>query len=157
MEEIKEFLRDTLRLECSEEKTKIEHHKKGVLFLGYHLGTHAMKATANRAANEMRFGGKTLRRRWLGTGICLLIPVAKVRDFVKRKRYGNLNNGSNWDALHRKELLNNSDYEILTQYKNEVRGFAEYYKLAGNFYRGLGLLYYVAQTSLVKTLAQAQV
>ena len=51
------------------------------------------------------------------------------------------------------ELLNNSDYEILAQYKAEVRGFAKYYKLAGNFHQGLGLLHYTAQTSFVKTLA----
>ena len=34
-----------------------------------------------------------------------------------------------------------------------MRGFAEYYQLASNFYQGLGLLLYIAQTSLVKTLA----
>ena len=79
--------------------------------------------------------------------------MEKVRNFVKRKRYGSLSSRKDWEALHRAELLNNSDYEILAQYKAEVRGFAEYYKLAGNFHQGLGLLYYIAQTSLVKTLA----
>ena len=153
MEEVKGFLQGTLRLECSEEKTKIVHHGKGVIFLGYHMVTQALKATANRVICHNQHGKKTARRSWNGSGVCLLIPEQKVRDFVKRKRYGNLNNRKDWEALHRAELLNNSDYEILAQYKGEVRGFAEYYKLAGNFHQGLGLMHYIVQTSLLKTLA----
>jgi len=153
MEEVKGFLGGTLLLECSEEKTKIVHHSKGVIFLGYLLRSRVLKANAQRTSYLVRHGRKIRRRSLTGSGICLLVPESKVRDFVKRKRYGNLNNRTNWEALHRAALLNNSDYEILAQYKAEVRGFAEYYKLAGNFYKGLGLLHYIAQTSLVKTLA----
>ena len=93
------------------------------------------------------------RRRWGGESILLLIPESKPRDYIKFRRYGNPNNGSNWEGLHRAELLNSSDYEILTQYNNEVRNFAEHCKIASNFYQRLGLLHYIAQTSLVKTLA----
>jgi RNA-directed DNA polymerase len=153
MEEVKGFLQTALRLECSEEKTKIVHHSKGVIFLGYHVATHALKANADRARSQIQDGRKIMRRRWNGSGINLLVPESKVRDFVKRKRYGNLNNGRNWEALHRAELTRNSDYEILAQYNAEVRGFAEYYKLAGNYYKRLGHLHYIAQTSLLKTLA----
>ena len=112
-----------------------------------------MKASANRARSQTVKGRKTMKRIWNGAAINLLVPEQKVRDFVKRKRYGSLNNRKDWEALHRAELLNNSDYEILAQYKAEVRGFAEYYKLAGNYYKRLGLLHYIAQNSLVKTLA----
>ena len=73
-----------------------------------------------------------------------MIQESKVRDFVKRKRYGNLNNRKDWEALHRAEIPHNSGYNILAQYKAEVLGFAEYYKLAGNFNQGLGLLHYIA-------------
>ena len=152
MEEVKGFLRRGLRLECSEEKTKIVHHKKGVNFLGYHLGTRPLKASANRVRNE-RDDGRSIARRRSGAGIYLQIPETKVREFVKQKRYGNLNNRRDWNSLHRAELLNNSDFEILAQYKAEVRGFAEYYKLAHDYYQKLSLLHYIAQTSLVKTLA----
>ena len=149
MEEVKGFLQTTLHLECSEEKTKIVHHGKGVIFLGYYLGTQAIKASANRVKSQMQHGKKVMSRRCSGSGIYLLIPESKVRDFVHRKQYGNLNNRKEWEALHRAELLHNCNYKILTQYKAEVRGFAEYYKLARNFHQGLGLLHYVAQTSLV--------
>ena len=86
MEEVKGFLGGTLQLECSEEKTKIVHHSKGAIFLGYHLKTHALKADADRARSQMQYGRKIMRRRWNGSGITLLIPEQKVRDFVKRKR-----------------------------------------------------------------------
>ena len=54
MEEVSGFLQTTLHLECSEEKTKIVHHNKGVIFLGYQLTTHSMKADAERAKGENR-------------------------------------------------------------------------------------------------------
>jgi len=153
MVEVKEFLRRILQLECSEEKTKIVHHSKGVIFLGFHLVSNTLKARANRVSSQIRHGKKMRQRRWGGGSILLLIPESKPRDYIKFRRYGNLNNGSNWEGLHRAELLNNSDYEILTQYNNEVRNFAEHCKIASNFYQRLGLLHYIAQTSLVKTLA----
>ena len=122
MSEIKDFLKSTLHLECSEEKTKIAHHSEGVIFLGYHLKTHALKANANRVKNEMR-NGKNVKIRRLGTGsIDLHVPDFKVRNFVKCKRYGNLNNRKDWEAMQRAELLNNSDYEIFAQYNAEMRG-----------------------------------
>ena len=109
MEEVKGFLQTTLHLECSEEKTKIVHHGKGVIFLGYHLGTRALKADAVRVQTQMSYGKKVKRRQLTSSGICLLVPESKVRDFVKRKRYGNLNNRKDWETLHRVQLFNNSD------------------------------------------------
>lgn len=153
MEDIKRFLQETLRLECSEEKTKIVHHSKGVIFLGYHLVTKSMKAHANRVGHQMVKGRNVRRRLWGGGDIHLLIPESKVREYIKRRRYGNLNNRSDYEAMHRAELLNSSDYEILSQYNNEVRNFVEHCKIAKNFYQRLSLLHYIAQTSLVKTLA----
>ena len=88
------FLQTTLHLECSEEKTKIVHHTKGVIFLGYQLITHSLKANAGRVKWGEQAGTKIKRRYWNGIGIHLLIPESKVRDFVKQKRYGNPNNGS---------------------------------------------------------------
>ena len=63
MKEVKGFLQKTLSLECSEEKTKIAHHGKGVIFLGHHLGIRAMKASANRVKSQMQHGKKVMRRR----------------------------------------------------------------------------------------------
>ncbi|MDG2195996.1 MAG: hypothetical protein P8O70_03755 [SAR324 cluster bacterium] len=97
MEEVKDFLQRTPHLECLEEKTKIIHHSKGVIFLGYHLQSRIMKADANRVKSHLREGRKIMRRDWTGRNICLLVPESKVREFVKRKRYGNLTNRKNWE------------------------------------------------------------
>ena len=51
MEEVKEFLRRMLQLECSEEKTKIVHHSKGVIFLGFHLVSNTLKAKADKVSS----------------------------------------------------------------------------------------------------------
>jgi len=153
MEEIKTFLKETLNLECSEEKTRIAHHSKGVEFLGYHITTHDLKANANRVRSIEREGTKFNKRVWNNVAIKLFVPEHKVRSFILRKRYGNLNNWSDYQTQHKTELENNSDFEILTQFKNEARGFEIYYKLADNFTRGLSLFHYIAETSLVKTLA----
>ena len=113
-------------------------------------------ASAFRVRIVMRHERKVRERR-LGTGsIDLLITEIKVRNFAKSKRYGNLNNRKDWKPQHRPKLSKNSDYEILDQYNAEMRGFAEYYKLATNFYKGLGLIYYIAEKRLVKTLANKQ-
>ena len=118
-----------------------------------HLVSNTLKAKADRVSSQIRAVKKMRRRRWGGGSILLLIPESKPRNYIKFRRYGNLNNGSNWEGLYRAELLNSSDYKILTQYNNEVRNFAEHCKIASNFYQRLGLLNYIAQTSLVKTLA----
>ncbi len=152
MVEVKNYL-TTLRLECAEDKTNIVHHSKGVEFLGYHLATHTLKANVNRIRGVEREGTMFKKRVWNDKDIRLTIPDEEIRAFIERKGYGKFKDHRNWDAIHRSVLLNNSDYEILTQYNNEVCGFAEYYKLASNFHHKMGLLHYIAQTSLVKTLA----
>jgi len=150
--EIKNYLK-TLHLECAEDKTNIVHHSKGVGFLGYHLATHSLKANANRVRGVEREGTEFKKRVWNDKDIRLTVSDEKIRSFIERKGYGKLKDHRNWEAIHRSPLLNNSDYEIITQFNNEVRGFAEYYKLARNFHHKLGLLHYIAQTSLAKTLA----
>ena len=153
MEEIKTFLKETLNLECSEEKTRIAHHSKGVEFLGYHIVTHDLKANANRMRGVEREGTKFNKRVWSNVAIKLLVPERKFRSFFSKKRYGNLNNRSDYQTQHKTELENNSDFDILAQLKNEARGFEICYKLADKFTCRLSLFHYIAETCLVKTLA----
>ena len=55
-------------------------------------------------------------------------------------------------VMHRKELQQVSDYEIIMTYQLEYRGIVEYYRLAHNMIQ-LRKLKGVMQTSLTKTLA----
>src|SRR5262249_45216306 len=54
--------------------------------------------------------------------------------------------------IHRAELLNESDFTIISTYQLEYRGIVEYYRAAYNLHT-LDRLKYVMEQSLVKTLA----
>ena len=66
---------------------------------------------------------------------------------TKRKRY--LRDGK---PIHRTELLNDSEYDIIVRYQGEYRGLVNYYGLAQNLAK-LGYLRWTMETSLLKTLA----
>ncbi len=138
-EEIKEklttFLGTELRLTMSAEKTLITHANTGrARFLGYEIGT--MKS-------QTKFDD--LQRRSVNEGIALYIPEDVLKS--KRKRY--LRDGK---VVHRTELMNDSEYDIITRYQGEYRGLVEYYGRAYNL-RKLNHLKYTMETSLLKTLA----
>jgi len=56
-------------------------------------------------------------------------------------------------AIHRVELIHESDYAIVMKYQLEFRGLANYYRLAYNMHT-LRRLKWVMETSLTKTLAR---
>src|SRR5260370_40768952 len=58
----------------------------------------------------------------------------------------------NGKAIHRAELLQDSDYTILVTYQSEYRGLVEYYRLAYNL-SSLGKLKWVMDKCLTSTLA----
>jgi hypothetical protein len=151
MEKIKEYLRTSLQLDCSEEKTKVAHHTTGVRFLGYDLRT--MGDTTY--LRKIHRGGRTYTARCSGATetVKLFIPPDKISDFVSKHGYGKLNNVKDWEGSARNYLRHNGAYEILSQYNSELRGFCQYYKLANNYSRQLTLLIAIAERSLVDTLA----
>src|SRR6266849_6991374 len=56
------------------------------------------------------------------------------------------------EAMHRAELLQESDFSIITKYQAEFRGIANFYRLAYNMHT-LRKLKWVMETSLTETLA----
>jgi group II intron reverse transcriptase/maturase len=151
MERIKEFLRTSLQLDCSEDKTKIAHHIEGVRFLNYELRTLG-NTTYRRKVHR---NGRTYTARMSGAteSVKLFVPKDRVNDFITRHGYGKVNNVKDWEGSVRPILIHNSAYEVLSQYNSEVRGFCRYYKLANNYSVGVGFLAAVAERSLVDTLA----
>ena len=84
-------------------------------------------------------------RRSVNGRICLRVP----RSVIGQKCALYMHQGK---PTHRTELLNDSDYSIISKYQSEYRGIVQYYMLAQNvslFYK----LRWVAETSLLKTLA----
>jgi group II intron reverse transcriptase/maturase len=133
-QKIGEFLQRELKLELSKTKTLITHAREETArFLGYEIGT--------KQDNSKQTG----KRRSVNGYIRLGVPRSVIEE--KCQRY--MKNGK---AIHRSEMLNESEFSIINAYQAEYRGVVEYYKRAHNI-SALGKLKWVMSQSLVMTLA----
>lgn len=139
-EEIKnklaEFLVSELRLHLSQEKTLITHARsEPARFLGYEVRT--------TWADTKLFGKR--KCRCANGSICLRVPKDRIREFCRRY----MRNGK---PIHRAELVDRSDYDIISVYQAEFRGYVQFYALAMNVC-DLDRLHWVMEVSLMRTLA----
>ena len=149
MESIKTFLSKELRLDVSEEKSSINSARKRTLYLGYHIevlyGNRTIKRHQREGANYQT------RSRARNGKVVLCVPKEKVIRFCKTRKYGD------WGAArstHRGYLVNHTDLEIIDTYNAEMRGFANYYKLAYDAkMANMNKLYYMWRGSLLASLA----
>jgi len=143
---VQEFLDQTLSLELSDEKTLITHLEKPIPFLGYQF----FKWNREKVVRvEYKNHKHPLIKRTLSGAIKLEVPRQKMIDYAKKQGYGCL---QTLESIHRAKLINNSEMEILHTYNAELRGFANYYKLANNYHH-LDHLFHLGQYSFLKTLA----
>ena len=134
-ESLETFLRDTLKLELSKEKTLITHAtSQAARFLGYEL--------VNQQANDKldRNG-----RRKVNGRLGLRVPAKVIEQHCQTYMV-------NGKPAHRNEMLADDDYTIISRYQAEFRGVVQYYMLALNVSH-FGKLQWVMQQSLAKTLA----
>jgi hypothetical protein len=141
-EEIKQhlgrFLEEELKLHLSETKTLITNARSETArFLGYEI--HTMQDDSQR---------DTRNRRNINGTIGLRVP----RDVLKEKCQRYMRHGK---AIHRPELLRESDFTIIASYQAEYRGVVEYYRLAYTLH-SLHTLQWVMDQSLMMTLANKQ-
>ena len=133
---IRQFLRDTLALELSDEKTLISNARtQPARFLGYDIVTqHA------NDKHDSRLGYRSINGH-----IGLRVPASVIEKArVRYMRRGKPN--------ARGILIHEDDFSIVSTYQAEFRGIVQYYALAYNvswFHR----LRYVMETSLLRTLA----
>ncbi len=109
-ESLETFLRDTLKLELSKEKTLITHAtSQAARFLGYEL--------VNQQANDQldRNG-----RRKVNGRLGLRVPVKVIEQHCQAYMV-------NGKPAHRNELLADDDYTIVSRYQAEFRGVVQYY------------------------------
>jgi group II intron reverse transcriptase/maturase len=145
MERVREFLQNNLNLPISEEKSEIKHAAEGMIFLGHEVRTYAADKEV-----KMRCGGRHTKKRVISQKMDSYIPESKIKKFCQTKGYGTYDR---IESRQRPELLHLSDYEIIGTYNAELRGLANYYCLAFDVKQKLNRLFYIAQRSLVKTLA----
>jgi hypothetical protein len=84
----------------------------------------------------------------------LLVPFPeKIEKFLFAKGIVKQTPDGNFKPVHRPNLLNLSDYEIVKHYNAEIRGICNYYRLAVNYHK-LGYFCYLMEYSCLKTLAR---
>lgn len=133
--ELSRFLRETLRLELSPDKTLITHARDDFArFLGYEV--HCLHAN-NR---HDRRGQRSINGR-IGLRVPYRVIQAQCAKYMRRGK-----------PIHLPQRLNDDVYSIVRLYQAEYSGVVQYYRLAYNL-GTLSRLGWVAQRSLVKTLA----
>jgi RNA-directed DNA polymerase len=142
---VRAFLTSCLKLEASEEKSRIAKASDGVRFLGYDV-----KTCTQRRTKTVRRNGRTYKPRISSDLVQLSLPWDKVAQFCAAKDYGDW---SSLKARHRSCLLHCSDVETVMAYNAEIRGFANYYALAWDVKKKLNKLRLVWITSFGRTLA----
>lgn len=146
--EAKQFLNQELQLAIAEEKSGIRHIQDGFDFLGYRISSGRFNAYKKVKCGPKREGRAIYELRRTFTGqLHLSVPKQKVWEFCRRKGYL----VDHYRPMHRNDLLHLSDYEIVETYNAELRGFANYYALAGK--RNLYVMEAYGLRSLLKTLA----
>jgi len=138
-EEIKrrigKFLRDSLKLELSEEKTLLTHASTGeAKFLGYGISI--------QRDNNRRVKGGT---RAISGIPNLRVPKGRITEALKPYM-------KNEKPVHRAMALNDDAFSIISQYQAEYRGLVGYYRKAINL-NAFAKLRWVMEVSLTKTLA----
>jgi group II intron reverse transcriptase/maturase len=137
------FLKNTLRLEMSPEKTLVTHAAtEKARFLGYDISVQYPNDRITPAANAF---GTHIARKANGR-IRFEIPMDKIMAY--RKSFTQAGK-----VIHRKDLLANDDYSIVVWFEQVFRGFAEYYGLSVDRAKKLLPLKWVVETSMLKTLA----
>ena len=143
--QLTEFIRGTLKMELSQEKTLITHSNESARFLGYDV----------RIRRDQKVKPwKNCKQRTLNNTVELLIPLKdKIEKYLfsqgvvhQREDNGKL------EPVARVALTRNTDLEIVTTYDAELRGICNYYFLASN-YRNLNYFSYLMEYSCLKTLA----
>lgn len=142
------FLKNTLHLDLSAEKTLITHSKDKAHFLGYDIFSCKTETPKKDA--------RGFTRRSKSGRIMLYVPkekwVKRLMSYGALKIHYDAHNGNKevWEPIHRNHLIHLDDLEILKQYNSEIRGLYNYYKIANNV-SVLNDFNYVMKFSMFKT------
>ena len=138
----------TLKLEMSEEKTKITHSSDFAHFLGYDICVSR--------SNAIKYNEQGVAKREFSGRIMLYVPkekwMGKLLEYHTFKIKLDENGKEKWKPIHRGKLVNHPDIEIITRFNAEIRGLYNYYRLANNV-SVLNKFAYIMEYSMYKTFA----
>lgn len=143
---LKEYLTEHLKLELSDEKTKITHSSDCARFLSYDVRV--------RRNNQLKKRSDGVIQRTLNLSVELLVPLKdKIERFMLDNKIAIIDKDGKFKPMHRNALVNNTDLEIIDNYNAQTRGICNYYSMASNFGR-LDYFVYLMEYSCLKTLAR---
>jgi hypothetical protein len=146
-EEARVFLKDTLKLELSMEKTKITHlGTEYAKFLGYYIKCNT--ASQNITSRRKDPAGETLNIRKSTGKPKLIVP----KDYIKAKLIQNGFANEQGIPKYIGKFIYLSDYEIVQRYNSILRGFMNFYNIAEDR-TSLSELVYIIEFSLAHTIA----
>ncbi len=144
-QELKTFVSDVLKLELSDEKTKITHSSEYARFLGYDVCV--------RRNSECKRKTNGTVQRTLNNSVELLVPLKdKIEPFMFHRGIMSQGKDGQREPSARRAMVGLSDLEVLDTYNAQTRGICNYYGLASNFAK-LTYFVYMMEYSCLKTLA----
>lgn len=142
--QLKQFLSEKLKMELSDEKTKITHSSEAAQFLGYDVKV--------RRNNRTKRTSRGIVQRTLNNTVALLIPFDKIERFMYERRIVKQGPEGRLIPIHKHLLSGLTEIEILDTYNALTRGLCSYYSMASNFLK-LNYFTYLMEYSCLKTLA----
>jgi hypothetical protein len=148
-DEIGQFLKDQLKLELSQEKTRITHAKsQEATFLGTRLSVGKAHRAQAKITTQRSAGGRRFKRRVTGWLPILKAPTPKLMERLHQKGFCD---AQGYPTAQTKWLLLDAD-QIIGLYNSILRGLLNYYRFVDNF-ASLCRIQYILRYSLAKTLA----
>ena len=146
--DVKDFLASALKLELSEEKTKVTHSSDFARFLGYDI--------CISRSDAIKYNGQGVAKREHSGRVMLYVPkekwMGKLLEYHTFKIKYDETGKEIWKTVHRGKLVNHPDIEIITKFNAEIRGIYNYYRLANNV-SVLGKFAHIMEYSMYKTFA----
>lgn len=146
-EDLKNFLRDKLKLELSEDKTLITHAEKPAKFLGYEI---FIRKSSDTKKDKMGYP-----RRCFSSKVVLYVSTEVIRKKLldyKAMKITTPKGKEVWRGISRGYMIAFDDLEIISQYNAEIRGFYNYYSIANNSHI-INSFYYIMRYSMYSTYA----
>lgn len=146
--DIRSFLAKQLKLEMSDEKTKITHSSDFARFLAHDV-------TVSRD-DCFKYNVDNVPMRIYSNVVKLYVPhdkwVNKLKEYEAFK-IETVDGKETWKPLHRGYLINREDIDIIGRYNSEIRGLYNFYRLANNV-SVLNKFSYIMEYSMYKTFGR---
>lgn len=147
--DITQYMRDSLNLELSPEKTLITHAKERAKFLGYDITVHTSEMMSRTSKGILQRNQKGKVQLLLNSE-----TVKKALEKYGAVQYSAENGKTVWKPKSRSKLIAMKPHQILERFNSEIRGFYNYYCIANNCSGQCSSFAFIMEYSLCKTLAQ---